>query len=224
MVIGDTPGTGSKIDYKAGQFLSLGFDDGVNSSRSQLALHHGGDNQKALYKVADRRKLFDLGIRNTFNASLLSLKAWSMVKQGFEFVFPSGYRRYFVNPNLAPNGMIQSDAVESWSGGNRSYDNHFPIIQSTASHYDVATDWNAGVDYADVWSNEDQNTEETAVVNSSLVYSGNLLSTDLMNSNVQTKKQQSVGLHLPCGISYSCLLYTSPSPRDATLSRMPSSA
>ena len=26
------------------------------------------------------------------------------------------------------------------------------------------------------------------------------------------------------GVSYSCLLYTSPSPRDATLSRMPSSA
>ena len=26
------------------------------------------------------------------------------------------------------------------------------------------------------------------------------------------------------GLSYSCLLYTSPSPRDATLSRMPSSA
>ena len=29
---------------------------------------------------------------------------------------------------------------------------------------------------------------------------------------------------LPNEISYSCLLYTSPSPRDATLSRMPSSA
>ena len=27
-----------------------------------------------------------------------------------------------------------------------------------------------------------------------------------------------------CSTSYSCLLYTSPSPRDATLSRMPSSA
>ena len=26
------------------------------------------------------------------------------------------------------------------------------------------------------------------------------------------------------GVSYTCLLYTSPSPRDATLSRMPSSA
>ena len=29
---------------------------------------------------------------------------------------------------------------------------------------------------------------------------------------------------IPYEISYSCLLYTSPSPRDATLSRMPSSA
>ena len=29
---------------------------------------------------------------------------------------------------------------------------------------------------------------------------------------------------IPTGIDYGCLLYTSPSPRDATLSRMPSSA
>ena len=28
----------------------------------------------------------------------------------------------------------------------------------------------------------------------------------------------------PCGTQETCLLYTSPSPRDATLSRMPSSA
>ena len=32
------------------------------------------------------------------------------------------------------------------------------------------------------------------------------------------------GLILPGGESTTCLLYTSPSPRDATLSRMPSSA
>ena len=31
-------------------------------------------------------------------------------------------------------------------------------------------------------------------------------------------------LLLPGGNAYTCLLYTSPSPRDATLSRMPSSA
>ena len=31
-------------------------------------------------------------------------------------------------------------------------------------------------------------------------------------------------LKLCCYLHYSCLLYTSPSPRDATLSRMPSSA
>ena len=30
--------------------------------------------------------------------------------------------------------------------------------------------------------------------------------------------------HFPDGHVYNCLLYTSPSPRDATLSRMPSSA
>ena len=35
-------------------------------------------------------------------------------------------------------------------------------------------------------------------------------------------KERKMELILPC--LYSCLLYTSPSPRDATLSRMPSSA
>ena len=33
-----------------------------------------------------------------------------------------------------------------------------------------------------------------------------------------------LGCVLPPNLLYSCLLYTSPSPRDATLSRMPSSA
>ena len=32
------------------------------------------------------------------------------------------------------------------------------------------------------------------------------------------------GLYLNCGWCYGCLLYTSPSPRDGLLSRMPSSA
>ena len=31
-------------------------------------------------------------------------------------------------------------------------------------------------------------------------------------------------IQMPGALSYPCLLYTSPSPRDATLSRMPSSA
>ena len=34
----------------------------------------------------------------------------------------------------------------------------------------------------------------------------------------------SVIIYLPPAVRYCCLLYTSPSPRDATLSRMPSSA
>ena len=41
--------------------------------------------------------------------------------------------------------------------------------------------------------------------------------------NVQYKRQQKKLQTLDEDI-YSCLLYTSPSPRDATLSRMPSSA
>jgi len=201
MIVDDTPGNGEIQDYKAGQFLSIGFDDGVNSSRSQLALKNQGTNQLALYSVQNRKKLFDLGIRNNWLQSLTSLKAWSMIKQGREFT-PNGARRYFVNPNIAPNGMLQNEAVTSWSGGNRSYNNHFPIIQSTASHYDVATDWKDSI-YAKVWSGKDKNTEETAVVNSGLVYTKNLISPDLMNSNVQTRKQQSIGFHLPCGINFS---------------------
>ena len=54
--------------------------------------------------------------------------------------------------------------------------------------------------------------------------------------NISAKKMFKVGDVIPCiiteidkekrrvAISHSCLLYTSPSPRDATLSRMPSSA
>ena len=36
--------------------------------------------------------------------------------------------------------------------------------------------------------------------------------------------EKSTSEWLSYGLDYSCLLYTSPSPRDATLSRMPSSA
>ena len=38
-------------------------------------------------------------------------------------------------------------------------------------------------------------------------------------ANMKENKQTNIHAHL-----YVCLLYTSPSPRDATLSRMPSSA
>ena len=42
----------------------------------------------------------------------------------------------------------------------------------------------------------------------------------LINSHIPLYRQSSYNNHNPKG----CLLYTSPSPRDATLSRMPSSA
>ena len=41
---------------------------------------------------------------------------------------------------------------------------------------------------------------------------------------VDKKRSDFVSPHQWCGLTKSCLLYTSPSPRDATLSRMPSSA
>ena len=40
----------------------------------------------------------------------------------------------------------------------------------------------------------------------------------------QNPKQMVALIALPIGFGFTCLLYTSPSPRDATLSRMPSSA
>ena len=44
--------------------------------------------------------------------------------------------------------------------------------------------------------------------------------TPIFNSKVYTKYRSTTMY----GRTYTCLLYTSPSPRDATLSRMPSSA
>ena len=41
---------------------------------------------------------------------------------------------------------------------------------------------------------------------------------------LERANEQGVGRFICVGTSISCLLYTSPSPRDATLSRMPSSA
>ena len=50
------------------------------------------------------------------------------------------------------------------------------------------------------------------------------LDTLLIKVNGRVFGPQSLPLHLPPSQTYICLLYTSPSPRDATLSRMPSSA
>ena len=41
---------------------------------------------------------------------------------------------------------------------------------------------------------------------------------------LKTIKRSGLGVNLFSEMRYTCLLYTSPSPRDATLSRMPSSA
>ena len=50
----------------------------------------------------------------------------------------------------------------------------------------------------------------------------------ISSNKALTKKVKSIGLKVKefgdDGIKQICLLYTSPSPRDATLSRMPSSA
>ena len=43
-------------------------------------------------------------------------------------------------------------------------------------------------------------------------------------ANEPTGSTVTLGFNVPQSGAYACLLYTSPSPRDATLSRMPSSA
>ena len=48
--------------------------------------------------------------------------------------------------------------------------------------------------------------------------------TSTSDAPVRTASFVSEQLDLPVGISYACLLYTSPSPRDRQKSRMPSSA
>ena len=52
---------------------------------------------------------------------------------------------------------------------------------------------------------------------------------ELANREFRTSKKvadhlESLGLEVETGIAYTCLLYTSPSPRDRQKSRMPSSA
>ena len=44
------------------------------------------------------------------------------------------------------------------------------------------------------------------------------------NASIDTCTRNALYMCERFGLSYPCLLYTSPSPRDATLSRMPSSA
>ena len=46
----------------------------------------------------------------------------------------------------------------------------------------------------------------------------------IMDSNPQERERGITILAKNTALVYNCLLYTSPSPRDATLSRMPSSA
>ena len=55
-----------------------------------------------------------------------------------------------------------------------------------------------------------------------VVVSGNTVRQVTAMANNLIKKYKEMGLRLPS--PEGCLLYTSPSPRDATLSRMPSSA
>ena len=53
---------------------------------------------------------------------------------------------------------------------------------------------------------------------------GVLIDAFVANFNGDIVAYENLCRHLPITLDYGCLLYTSPSPRDATLSRMPSSA
>ena len=82
--------------------------------------------------------------------------------------------------------------------------------------------------------------KQLTIKNCTLVNEGSLLESDVLIKNGRIEKIEASideegdfidakGLHLLPGfiddqVHFSCLLYTSPSPRDATLSRMPSSA
>ena len=61
---------------------------------------------------------------------------------------------------------------------------------------------------------------KTGIIESAIHIEWTEISEEINGLNLQ--KEQSIFLY--CRSGNSCLLYTSPSPRDATLSRMPSSA
>ena len=69
-------------------------------------------------------------------------------------------------------------------------------------------------------------TVKTLTSGDSTPAEGDTVSFQIAVTNDGAAQATNVSLNdqLPTGITYTCLLYTSPSPRDATLSRMPSSA
>ena len=67
----------------------------------------------------------------------------------------------------------------------------------------------------DIWANKNLNTKERQAPEQSYV---NNVFSNITGHYDQMNTIMTLGMH------HLCLLYTSPSPRDATLSRMPSSA
>ena len=72
--------------------------------------------------------------------------------------------------------------------------------------------------WCEILSQREKDLELAAKIGQTLLQRNKLLEADLITTLDQRQQsEQQVGCH-------TCLLYTSPSPRDATLSRMPSSA
>ena len=83
-----------------------------------------------------------------------------------------------------------------------------------------------GVDYLETFSPTANAASIRLIVALVCKYDLELLHFDIEQAFVQSELDHEVFMKLPpgCGSMSGCLLYTSPSPRDGLLSRMPSSA
>ena len=109
---------------------------------------------------------------------------------------------YFPNPIFHPNQNLVDEiaAASAYKGGNT----------------DIHLDPNKLRDLATAISDEKQKALVSKMITSNKPVVLTLLESD---DNLQSTPEAYLKLHL-----LSCLLYTSPSPRDGLLSRMPSSA
>ncbi|MDB2439522.1 hypothetical protein N9W89_12475 [Hellea sp.] len=198
-LIGSTPGLAAgdraSFDHVVGQLLARGFDDGVNPTISQQAI------QLPHHEAPFYRSTLRIGSRWDFGTPIP--KAWSMARQGSR-TSPLGFPRYFVHPALAPSGMIQSRGVAQLPSNNRFAANHYPLIQSTSSHYDPGTKMidPAEKDYAQVWF-DINNWEETGVIlHDDLINLGIVEPDFLADLQRQTRRQLVIPIPYPCGITF----------------------
>ena len=148
-----------------------------------------------------------------------SSAASDVYKRQRQHFVTSGYNRSYF-------GVGENLAWAKW-GGNTGIQGWAPYLQNLSS---------AGANYIRVWLTNggwDDMAVETQLGNYSLANTDNIdelltlaeaLSIKVLMCTESFNHFCSKPKPTPCLWDKSCLLYTSPSPRDATLSRMPSSA